>query len=667
MSPSLRSFVTPALLLLVTTAAAAPVDGVLLDRATIVTDSAEPSFVRHGVLDLAEYLTELTGNEVPVVNSFEKAEGTRILVGTRAIQQVFPNALPNGASGAEAYLLRCVRNEGVQYVLVGGAGPRGTKIALGLLMKEIRAEGKSAFVASTLDLAGEPAFAKRGMHFNGWAINYPHSFRCWREEDWHRYLDILSYQGVNLLYFWPFIEIMPVPLSPEDEAYLQECRRIVDFAQKKHGMEVWIMQCTNRVAKDHCGVADPRHRPYWRPSQEDLDPGNAEHFRAIMESREAMYRIINNADGVCNIDSDPGFFPGSPLSDYVKVLQGCRTLLDRHNLRGDKALLINWMLWGWGRAERIQIHQLDEHQRRTVQLLKRELPEPWWLICSQFGFLPPGQYQFLPVCRDEGVLEKTVFLPYGIIEFEPSYPGTTIRIDDIRGTFNNQIAKFPGLSGVMGNVQTPLNQFPNLYFLTSAILDLDYRERSAKDVLGEMSAHLYPDHRQLLTDCFLALEDSEPARIEELAGQLDLLVREDRLGRPGVFGRKLFPDHRVVAESLILQLRLLAAHRGLLLGITPTTPTTERARLLGDYLDAFLTWDTAHGWHKLFGWNEWPLPILTDSALIGGLRENLGGEPEVGAFFAQIAETLSARHDPAVVLKGCIEPLKSAVLAARPE
>ena len=183
-------------------------------------------------------------------------------------------------------------------------------------------------------MVGKPAFAVRGMHLNGWPLNYPYSFRGWREADWQRYLDILAYQGINLFYLWPFIEIMPVPFSPEDQAYLEECRRVVDYAQKKHGMEVWIMQCTNRVAKDRCGVADPRVRPYWRPTQEDLIPGKPEDFKAILASREAMYRIIDNADGVCNIDSDPGFCPGSPVSDYVKVLQACRDLLDRHNIHG---------------------------------------------------------------------------------------------------------------------------------------------------------------------------------------------------------------------------------------------------------------------------------------------------------------------------------------------
>ena len=184
-----------------------------------------------------------------------------------------------------------------------------------------------------------------------------------------RYLDMLSLEGVNLFYLWPFIEIMPVPLSPEDRAYLEECRRVVDYAQQKHGMEVWIMQCTNRVAKDRCGVADPRKRPYWRPSQEDLSPGTPAHLRAILASREALYRALPNVDGVCNIDSDPGYYAGSPLGDYLKVLQGCRDLLDKCNVHGRQAKLVNWMWCGWGLPPARFFDA--NHQNATIDTLRR--------------------------------------------------------------------------------------------------------------------------------------------------------------------------------------------------------------------------------------------------------------------------------------------------------
>lgn len=215
---------------------------VTLDGAIIVADAGQPSFVQYSVEDLAGYLKELTGREVPVVASPDGKARVLIAIGPEAARRVLGQTLPVGTLGEEGYLLKAVSRDGTDSILAAGATPQGTKAAVGALMKAIRGEGNSAYVRLPLDLAGKPAFAKRGMHFNGWAFNYPYTFRGWREQDWQRYLDILSYQGVNLFYLWPFIEIMPAPLSEEDRAYLDECRRVVEYAQKKHGMEVWIMQ-----------------------------------------------------------------------------------------------------------------------------------------------------------------------------------------------------------------------------------------------------------------------------------------------------------------------------------------------------------------------------------------------------------------------------------------
>ena len=633
-------------------------EGVRLEHATIVTSPDEPSFIQYGIQELAGYLKELTGEGGSVVASADNTTGVRIVVGTDSVKKLFPQSIPGEDLGDEGYVLRTVSQDGAQCVLATGSTPRGTKIALGLLMKKIQSDGMSAFVPVTLDVSGKPAFAKRGMHFNGWAINYPYTFRTWTEEDWQKYLDMLSYQGVNLFYLWPFIEIMPVPLSPEDEAYLEECRRVVDYAQKKHGMEVWLMQCTNRVAKDRCGVADPRQRPYWRPSQEDLNPGNPEHFKAIMASREAMYRIINNADGVCNIDSDPGFLAEGTFDDYNKVLLGCRALLDRHNLNGKQTKLINWMLWGWGRKEKIQLEGLMDHQRLALRALIEGGPLPLWLISGQFP-------EYLPMVRDEGLISRTVYLPYGIIEREPGYPVTNVEIDAVRGIFNGPDAKSPDVAGIMGNVQTPLLQFPNLFYFTSSMCDSNYANVSERDVLLEVSGYLFPDHRQLLADCYLALKEDEPAKIEALVAQLDKIVRNDTLGRPGVFGRKLFPDHRIVAKSLLLQLRMRAAYRRLLAGVTPATPKAECEKLLCDYLEAYLAWDTTHGWHNIFGWQAWQLAAFPYGAIAGELRKNLRTDSEVDSFFAQVAESLSSKYDADIVQQGCIEPFKSAVLAPK--
>lgn len=630
-----------------------------LDHCVIVADPGQTTFVQYAVDELADYLKEVTGHGPAVGNG----HGVTIAVGPQIARRILGEVFATRPLDGEEYLLKSHQQGDTRWIVAAGNTPHGTKNALAALIKAIQIEGKSAKLPSSLNRIGKPTYAKRGMHFNGWAFNYPYSFRNWREADWQHYLDILSYQGINLFYLWPFIEIMPVPLSPEDRAYLEECRRIIEYAQKRHGMEVWIMHCTNRVAKDRCGVNDPRLRPYWRPSQEDLNPGKPEDFQVIVHSREAMYRILNNADGVCNIDSDPGFCPDSNFEDYVKVLQACREMLDRHNLHGKQAKLVNWMLWGWGRKEKIQMAGLVEHQRQALRSLKKGLPDSLWLISGQFP-------EYWPMCREEGFGARTILLPYGTIEFEPAYPHTTVQIDAIRGLFNGRDAQSPGLPGLMGNMQTPLLQFPNMFFFTSVLADSDYRHRSEKDVLLDLAGYLYPQQRRLLADSYLALKNVDPEQTTLLADQLDRVLRENALGPAGLFARKLFPDHRFAATSLLLQLRLSAAQESLLRRGAAATLKVDDENLIANYFETYLAWDTAHGWHELWGWSQYPLGGLPSDArystLAAALSKSLGSRPAVDACFQRVGQTVSAKFDEKIVQEGCIAPLKQAVLATIP-
>lgn len=249
----------------------------------ILTDPDQPSYVQYAVQELAGYLKEITGQEAAVASTPDRKAGTVVVAGTAAAEKVLGGPLPAEKLGEEGYVLKSLIKDGVSYVIAAGATPKGTKYALGSLMKRTQADGRSAFVQRPLDVLSKPAFAKRGLHFNGWSFNYPYTFQRWREEDWQRYLDILAYEGVNLFYIWPFMEIMPLPLSAEDRASLEERRRVVDYAQKKHGMEVWIMQCTNRVAKDNCGVVQPKLRPYWLGFRRLNDPkGDTGTFLIVM-------------------------------------------------------------------------------------------------------------------------------------------------------------------------------------------------------------------------------------------------------------------------------------------------------------------------------------------------------------------------------------------------
>ncbi len=285
-----------------------------LNGAVLVAETNQPSYTQHAIRELQSYLGEITSTPATVSPSLRPGAQPAIFIGGVSARQRLPDSTL-AALGEEGYVIRSSALDGRDCLLVSGATAKGTKFGIYALMKLIRPHGRAALVELPLAVSSRPAVTLRGMHLNGWPIKYPYSFRPWPEADWHRYIDLLSCQGVNLLYIWPFMEIIPAPVSAADAAYLEEFRRVVDYAQREHGMEVWMMQSPNRVAKSNCGVADPRDRPYWRPEhQVDLNPGDPEQLQQILDSRKALYRVVNNVDGVCTIDCDPGGWPGAPLS-----------------------------------------------------------------------------------------------------------------------------------------------------------------------------------------------------------------------------------------------------------------------------------------------------------------------------------------------------------------
>ncbi len=340
------------------------------------------------------------------------------------------------------------------------------------------------------------------------------------------------------------------------------------------------------------------------------------------------------------------------------MLRGCRDLLERHNLHGKQVKVISWMWSAWGTqpGQPESPAKVDDRHRRTIEALKQGLPQRWDLIAGWGGLLP--------ICHSENVLNRTVLLPYGVIEGEPSYPATNLCLDNMRPQFREFAAKYPTVEGMMGNVQTPLLQFPHVYYFTSAMFDAAYRDRPEKDVLLDLCRHLYPEHAQLLADCYLGLRESDAAKVQSLADRLDRLLREDRLGRLGIFGRKLFPDHRIVAQMLRLQLSFRAAGQRLAQNLTPTTSMADCEKLLADYFDSYLAWDAAHGWHNLWGWNAWQ--VGPPASVAEKLAKCLGERAAVDACLRRVGQTLAAKHDKMAVEVGCIAPLRIAVWAAIP-
>lgn len=654
---------------------------ILLDQSVVVTDAGEPSYVQYAVKELSDYLKDITGRAIPIRSSLDKKANSLIVVG-KTSRQVLSAGLDSTYLGEEGFLIKSVVKDGAVQVVVAGANPKGTNHGLANLMKMIQAAGASAYLPGPLEIQSKPSLALRGIFPCGWVNAYPYAFRAWKEKDWQQYIDILWYQGVNLFLHWPFMEIMPVPLSRDDEVYLEEVRRLVDYAQKQRGMEVWIFHSANRVATSNCDSPDPRIRGYWvNQCQKDMNPADPQQFDKVMKSLEALYRALNNADGFCLGDADPGGWPQSLLSDEMKIFQGARALLDRYNVHGPQAKLIDWLWLGWGRHKYLSSNQTVVSQydwteqnpdasdvafmEETIRTLRKDIPEPWWLLA---GFPP-----YLKSSQEEKSLEKTVFCPYGAIEDEPSFPWTNVSLGKVHEALD-VIGDYPGTSGLMGNNMTALLQLPRTYYFLASAWDYEYRNREERDVLLDLSRHVYPEHSALIVDCFLALEETDPEKISDILASLESVLNQGTMGRPGVIGRSLFPDQLQVANDLVFQLRIRAARQQLLKSLTSKASRNECEKLVENYLDVLLAWNQKTGWEKVIKVAIWRAPIYTTdkqfTEAMSILRRVLAGNPKVtsyaaiASFFEPIRQRLLRKYPEDAVMVGCIEPLKMAVIEA---
>ena len=472
---------------------------VSLERVAIAVDAAEPSYIQYGARDLAGYLTTLGGHQVSVrAKAVSPASGeTVIAVGERMVA-AYGGAALDGL-GPEGFLFETRQSGKGTLLLVAGQTPRGTNAGLATLLPLIKVGRGALYLDGPPDRRETPSIAVRGIHLNGWPLNYPYAFRSWKEDDWKRFVDIAWAQRINLFYLWPFMEIVPLPMSAEDEAYLQEVRRVVDYAQNQRGMEVWIMQSANRIGVSDCGSRDPRLRTYWviGTCQQDMNPADPEQVARIMAHFEALYRIVNNADGFCMIDSDPGGWPGSPLSDQARIFNGARQLLDRYNVHGKATKLIDWMWLGWGRhptgSESGQ-HAV-EFMQGTIRNFRTSLAEPWELIS--------GMSKYLESAKAESSLDKTVYLQYGAIEMEPAFPATNLGLQSVREVFDT-VERYPGLKGVMGNNELMLLQLPRTFYFFETAWHLPSKTRTEADVLGDLAGRLYPDQAPLIAQAYRA-------------------------------------------------------------------------------------------------------------------------------------------------------------------
>jgi hypothetical protein len=646
-----------------------PVQRVSLDDTIILVDSSEPSYVQYGAKDLGSYLTDITGKPIIVSSSMNSARKAKsvIAVGIKMARAMGAEWNLAANLGDEGSIIRSFDKGAVRVVIVAGLNPHGTNMGIATFMQMIRAEGKSAYLDGAVDIRNRPDIAVRGIHLNGWPLNYPYAFRSWKEADWKRFIDIAWAQRINLFYLWPFMEIIPVPLSAEDKAYLQEVQRVIDYAQKQRGMEVWIMQSANRVAVSDCGTRDPRFRTYWVPGecQKDMNPADPQQFENILAHFEALYKIVNNADGFCFIDSDPGGWPGSPLTDQTKIFNGARKLLDRYNVHADKTKLIDWMWLGWGRHPTGEDSgkQAVAFMENTIRNFKKNLAEPWELIS--------GMAPYLESAKKESVINKVIYLQYGAIEMEPAFPATNLGLESVRDVFD-KAAQYPELKGVMGNNELMSLQFPRTFYFFNSAWNTEYKERQQAEILLELASQLYPDHKNLIAQSFLGLRETDPEKINTTLTALSKLVQSGEAGRAGAIGRLLFPNRLVVARNLQLQLEIRSARQSLIKAMLGNSDVNESARLVENYFDKILAWNKETGWDKMIDITIWRTPIYEEgkdlTEAMTQLKKVLAqGKPytsyaQTDDFFAGITKHLLQKYGRDSVMIGCVEPFQLAMI-----
>ncbi len=640
---------------------------IALDRVVVAVDAGEPSYVQYGARDLANYLTTLNGHPVPVrVKASAPANGETVLAIGERMAAAYGGATLDDL-GSEGFVFATRPRGRGTVVIVAGKTPHGTNAGLATLMPLVKVGPAAPFFERPLDRRETPGIAVRGIHLNGWPLNYPYAFRAWKEDDWKRFVDIAWAQRINLFYLWPFMEIVPLPLSADDEAYLQEVRRVVDYAQNQRGMEVWIMQSANRIGVSDCESRDPRLRTYWvmGKCQQDMNPADPEQFARIMAHFEALYRTVNNADGFCMIDSDPGGWAGSPLSDQTRIFNGARQLLDRYNTHGKSTKLIDWMWLGWGRDP----HGAEsgksgvEFMKDTIRNFKATLAEPWQLIS--------GLSPYLESAKAESSLDRTVYLQYGAIEMEPAFPATNLGLQSVADVFDI-VDRYPGLKGVMGNNELMLLQLPRTFYFFETAWRLASRTRTEPDILRDLSERLYPDHADVIARAYEQLRAEDPASIRAATDALQSIIDGRNTGRPGALGRFLFPDQLTLLGALKAQLEIRAARQALIQALHGTPSVADSATLLERYFDALLAWNRETGWDEMIEITIWRTPIYEEgkdlTEAMTKLRKVIAqGKPyaaytSIDEFFTPIAGRLRQKYAADSVMVGCIEPFKLALV-----
>lgn len=494
-----------------------------LKGCTVQLLEGQPTYVRRAVDDLCAVINMYTGSkpEVVLVSSGTQMISDRpvIAVGIGRATDLLRGTHFRKELG-DAFLIHVEPGEqpGAGWIpLVSIASPKdpaGLKSGVLALIHRLKVTPGDVRVEYLRMVEAWPRILTRSMYAHlHWAYNNPYSLRTWSLEDWKRYIDLLSHLGYNAMQMWPMMELLPHPLSKEDEAYLKKYAEIIDYLHEQRGMKGFIGSCPNNITEDARGV--PIEKREYFDFEKLLDPGKPENLKRIMEHRSDLYRTVPNADGYWVIDSDPGKWDGSPASAFVDILVGHRDLIDRYGKRPGEQPLIYWTWMGWGTGTRAQ------NIADAVGGMVERVREPWMMTVFW------GEH--IDACEKYGLKDKAIHFPYGLIENEPCGPLTDMRIELLK-----REARWPidnGLKAAQGNAQTPLLQLPNIVAYSMVLWGEDPTD-PVDGAVHRLARGLVCRGSDTVAQGWLSLTRDDAAESLRLAEQIRQLAADDRARGP---------------------------------------------------------------------------------------------------------------------------------------
>ncbi len=415
-----------------------------------------------------------------------------------------------------------------------------------------------------------------------YAHAHPWAPRRWSEEEHGRYLEMLGSFGYNVSMTTPGIGIMETPLTDLDREGLAFFVRLEEQARRDFGMRFWPGDAANEITEEEPplpiferGLGGVR----W------VDPGDPGELKKILDNREELFRYWPDLAAFWVIDGDPGGYPGSTAEEFAALLLGLRERMDRARPEGKRSALVYWQWTTWS-------PELDENTGIPVlRMLAEKMGGPWYVMVSNGSSLHNA--------AEAGCLDRAIYFPYHLVEFEPHGPFTNPRFDDIRREVNRGI-EGGAKAGSFCNAMSPLIQLPNIAYYQECLWNPVGRQPEGASVMRFLAAQIVPEHAEILAAAWLALQTDPASPLVGMAREkLDNLlnVSGTDLGRIGPVGRRWFPSVRFHLERLR---EMLGVHE-------KAGPARDAIRADGfrcrrtedalvDYIRAYLEWNRTTGY-----------------------------------------------------------------------